>query len=150
MARKVSVKTQVQDLMDRAPLAVLATQGEEGPHTSLVAFTKADGIGDLLFATNRATKKFANIMSDCKVALLIDDRKNQVSDFMDAIALTAHGTAWELEGEERERMSLVYLEKHPHLVDFVASPSTALVRVKVSKLDVARRFQWVMELVPDD
>ena len=131
------------------PLAVLATSGEDKPHTSLVAFATAGEVERILFATNRATKKFANIKGNCQVALLVDNRTNQVSDFMDAIAVTAHGTAVELEGEDRGQMAEVFLAKHPHLMDFVASPSTALVMVEVSKYDVAKRFQWVMELVPD-
>jgi nitroimidazol reductase NimA-like FMN-containing flavoprotein (pyridoxamine 5'-phosphate oxidase superfamily) len=149
-AGKVSVRTQVQELLEKEPLAVLATKGSEGPHTSLVAFAMAGDMGRLLFATNKATKKFENLSTDCHVALLIDDRTNQVSDFMDAIALTAHGVSRELEGDERDDMAGPFLAKHPHLVDFVSSPTTALVMVEVSKYDVARRFQWVMELVPDD
>jgi hypothetical protein len=114
-----------------------------------VAFATVGGLGRILFATNKATKKFENVKANCQVALLVDNRTNRVSDFMDAIAVTAHGTAVELEGEERREMEGVFLTKHPHLRDFVASPSTALLRVDVSKYDVARRFQWVMELVPD-
>lgn len=137
------------DLLEKAPLAVLATSGDDKPHTSLVAFATAGSLGRIIFATNRATQKFANIRGNPQVALLVDDRTNRVSDFMDAIAVTAHGTARELEGDERRDMAEIYLARHPHLVGFVSSPSTALVLVEVDKFDVARRFQWVMELVPD-
>ncbi len=137
------------DLLEKAPLAVLATSGDDKPHTSLVAFATAGSMGRILFATNRATQKFANIQGNSQVALLVDDRTNQVSDFMDAIAVTAHGKARELEGDERREMAGIYLDKHPHMVGFLSSPTTALVLLEVSKFDVARRFQWVMELVPD-
>jgi len=147
---KMNPRTDVDDLLENLPLAVLATSGDDKPHTSLVAFATAGDQNRLLFATNKATKKFENIRSNCHVALLIDNRTNQVSDFMDAIAMTAHGTAVELEGEDRTRMAEVFLTKHPHLRDFLASPSTALLLVEVSKYDIARRFQWVMELMPDD
>ena len=144
-----NLRTEVGRLLEDQPLAVLATSGDDKPHTSLVAFSTVDGRGRILFATNKATQKYSNIMGNCQVALLVDNRTNQVSDFMDAIAVTAHGNAVELKGEERDRMAGVYLAKHPHLKDFLSSPSTALVLVEVTKFDVAKRFQWVMELVPD-
>jgi len=149
MVKGRNLRTDIEDLMEDTPLAVLATSGDDKPHTSLVAFATVGKMDRLLFATNRATKKFANIKGNSQVALLVDNRTNQVSDFMDAIAVTVHGTAGELGGEDRERMAGLYLAKHPHLKDFLASPSTALVLVEVSKFDVAERFQWVMELVPD-
>ena len=149
MAKRPNLKAEVEGLLGSQPLAVLATSGGDVPHTSLVAFATVVGLGRILFATNKATKKFENVKANCQVALLVDNRTNRVSDFMEAIAVTAHGTAAELEGEERREMEGVFLAKHPHLRDFVASPSTALLRVDVSKYDVAKRFQWVMELVPD-
>lgn len=142
-------RTEVAEILESLPLAVLATSGDDKPHTSLVAFATAGSLGRILFATNKATKKFSNIEGNRHVALLVDNRTNQVADFIDAIAVTAHGTAVELEGDDRESMADVFLAKHPHLKDFVASPSTALVMVEVSKFDVAKRFQWVMEMVPD-
>jgi len=129
---------------------VLATSGEAGPHTSLVAFSLAGSLWRLLFSTNMATKKYENLTRDDRVALLIDDRTNQVSDFMEAIAVTAHGTARQLRGEERDAMGELFLAKHPHLVDFLAAPTTALIAIDVGKYDVANRFQWVMELEPDE
>lgn len=149
MVKQKTLWTEVAELMESTPLAVLATSSDDKPHTSLVAFATAGSLGRVLFATNKATQKFDNIRGNCQVALLVDNRTNQVYDFMDAIAVTAHGTAVELEGEERDRMAEVYLAKHPHLVDFLDSPSTALVLVEVGKFDVAKRFQWVMEMVPD-
>jgi nitroimidazol reductase NimA-like FMN-containing flavoprotein (pyridoxamine 5'-phosphate oxidase superfamily) len=146
---KMNPETEFDDLLENLPLAVLATSGDDKPHTSLVAFATAGDQSRLLFATNKATKKFENMKANCQVALLIDNRTNRVTDFMDAIAVTAHGTATELEGEDRIRMEEVFLTKHPHLKDFLASPSTALVLVEVSKYDVAKRFQWVMEMVSD-
>ncbi len=146
---KMNPRIEVTDLLESVPLAVLATSGDDKPHTSLVAFANAGSMGRILFATNKATKKFSNIRGNSQVALLVDNRTNQVEDFIDAIAVTAHGTAVELEGDERRDMEEVYLAKHPHLRDFVASPSTALVMIEVSKFDIAKRFQWVMEMVPD-
>ncbi|UCC94126.1 MAG: pyridoxamine 5'-phosphate oxidase family protein [Thermoplasmata archaeon] len=146
---KTNPRTEVAQLLESLPLAVLATSGDGKPHTSLVAFATAGGVERILIATQRSTKKFVNIKANCQVALLVDNRTNQVSDFMDATAVTAHGTAVELEGEDRSRMAEVFLAKHPHLKDFVSSPSTALVMVEVSKFDVANRFQWVLEMVPD-
>jgi len=47
---------------------------------------------------------------------------------------------------ERQPFLPVYLEKHPYLEEFVASPTGALLRVKVDKYIVVTRFQEVMEI----
>jgi hypothetical protein len=40
----------------------------------------------------------------------------------------------------------VYLGKHPHLEEFVTSPTCALLRIKVEKYIVVTRFQEVREI----
>jgi len=63
-----------------------------------------------------------------------------------AAALTALGKVWELQGVEPQQFLQVYLEKHPYLEAFVASPTCALLRVKVDKYIVVTRFQEVREI----
>ena len=85
-------------------------------------------------------------MADFRVAVLVDNRRNDPTDFAAAAAFTALGKAWELQGVERQQFLTVYLGKHPYLEEFVASPTAALFRVRVDKYIVVTRFQEVREI----
>jgi len=134
-------------LLDTQSLAVLATRDNAGhPYCNLVAFASCDEMKSLLFATPRTTQKYKNLSFDTRVALLVDSRNNEESDFHDASAATALGTASELTGSEWEEKASLYLAKHPHLKEFVSSPTCALFRVTVETFYVVTRFQTVMKL----
>jgi hypothetical protein len=62
------------------------------------------------------------------------------------MAVTVLGVARELEGNEAEQAHETYLGRHPHLEQFISSPSTALLRLDVEKYILVRRFQDVIEL----
>jgi heme iron utilization protein len=136
----------LQDLFAKQSLAVLATQEEHQPYGSLVAFAATHDLKSLLFATTRATRKYGNLVRNPKVALVIDDRANQETDFHRAIAVTAMGSVAEVKGPEREKLLDLYLHKHPYLKDFVSSPTCALVRVDVDTYYAVSQFQNVMQL----
>jgi len=110
---------------------VLATQGEGQPYGSLVAFAETGDLKQLVFATHRDSRKFSNLTSDPRVALVIDSRSNNDLDFSNAVAITALGPAHEAAGGEREHLAGVYLAKHPSLVGFVGSPEVAVCSVEV-------------------
>jgi hypothetical protein len=119
----------IRELFESQKLAVLGTQNEGQPYANLVAFAPSHDLKCLYFVTARATRKYANIEADARVTVLIDNRSNQDSDFSQAAAVTATGTA-----------------KHPMLEDFVRSPSCALLQIRVETYYLVRRFQNVMEL----
>ena len=127
-------------------LAVIATQKEGQPFTNLVAFVATDDLKHLLFATTRATRKFANLTAHERVALLVDNRLNQASDFSNAVAVTAFGRAAEVEDAEREHFLNLYLAKHSHLEGFATAPTCALIKVEIDRYEVVQRFQNVLEL----
>jgi nitroimidazol reductase NimA-like FMN-containing flavoprotein (pyridoxamine 5'-phosphate oxidase superfamily) len=136
----------IKNLLESQQLAVLSTQNHGQPYCNLIAIAATDDLKYLLFATTRATRKYANLMADSRVALLVDNRRNEVADFTEAAALTALGKAWEVQGAERQQFLKVYLEKHPHLEEFVTGPTCALLRVKVDRYIVVTRFQEVREI----
>jgi len=136
----------IRNLLESQKLAVLATQNHGQPYSNLIAIAATADMKYLLFATTRATRKYANLMADPRVAVLVDNRKNDVTDFAEASALTALGKVWELQGLERQRLLDVYLKKHPYLSDFVAAPTCALLRIKVDKYIVVSQFQDVREI----
>ena len=104
---ETKLKRELQKLFKKQRLAVLATQKNGQPYSSLVAFAVTEDLKHLIFATSRATRKYDNFSSDSRVALLIDTRTNKVSDFHHAMAVTAVGTA--IEVEENIRRQHLYL-----------------------------------------
>ena len=141
-----SMRRDLEELLANQPLAVLSTQNEGQPYASLVAFAASEDLKALFFATTRATRKYANLSSDPRVAMLVDSRSNEVSDFRWAMAVTATGRAEEVEGQEKDIALRTYLAKHPHLDDFVSSPTCALLIIRVERYYVATRFQSVIEV----
>jgi nitroimidazol reductase NimA-like FMN-containing flavoprotein (pyridoxamine 5'-phosphate oxidase superfamily) len=139
-------KEQLQALFQTQMLAVLCTQNKGWPYGSLVAFASTDDLREIVFATPRTTRKYDNIDTDKRVALLIDNRSNKVEDFHQATAATAIGEIQEITAAKADPYVSLYLEKHPHLQDFVQAPTCALLRVKVEKYYIVNRFQHVIEL----
>ncbi len=136
----------VKDLFASQRLGVLATYGQGQPYSSLVAFAATNDLKYLVFATTRATRKYANLSTESRVALLVDNRSNQDTDFHRAIAVTALGKAEEIDEREKNQFLGLYLAKHPYLEDFVMSPICALLKISVDKYYMVSRFQNVMEL----
>lgn len=135
----------LKELLTGQPLAVLATDAGSGPYTSLVAVAISSDLRQLYFATLRTTRKWANLADNHHVSLLIDNRSNQVTDFSRTAAATIIGTAEELSGAELETGLAIFLNRHPQLAEFTASPSCALFRVQIASIYLVTRFQNVME-----
>lgn len=146
MEKTAQLKAFLKDLFYSQRLAVLATQSKKQPYGSLVAFMATNDLKHLLFVTTRATRKYDNISSNPRVAMVFDNRSNQESDFHQAAAVTATGVVKEVVGPEKEVFQKLYLSKHPYLKDFVSSPTCALLKVEVETYFVVSRFQNVVEL----
>jgi nitroimidazol reductase NimA-like FMN-containing flavoprotein (pyridoxamine 5'-phosphate oxidase superfamily) len=143
---EAKLKNELKKLFKKQRLAVLATHKNGQPYSSLVAFAVTEDLKHIIFATSRSTRKYEHFSSDGRVALLIDNRTNKVADFHSAIAVTAVGTAIEPDENSRQQLTHLYLAKHPHLKDFIQSPTCALIQVSVKTYYVVRTFQNVMEL----
>jgi nitroimidazol reductase NimA-like FMN-containing flavoprotein (pyridoxamine 5'-phosphate oxidase superfamily) len=140
------LRKRLKDLFASQRLGVLATYGEGQPYSSLVAFAATNDLKYLVFATTRATRKYANLSAESRVAILVDNRSNQDTDFHRAIAVTALGKAEEIDEREKNQFLKLYLAKHPYLAEFVNAPTCALLKVSVDRYYMVSRFQNVMEL----
>lgn len=143
-----TVKRDLRELLSSQPLAVLATHGQGQPYASLVAFASTDNLKSLYFATTRSTRKYANLSTAGRAAMLVDNRTNKASDFRWAMAATATGIAAEVDLRERTSALDLYLAKHPHLSEFVHAPNCALCEIRVDEFIVVTRFQNVVEVRP--
>jgi heme iron utilization protein len=140
------VKGDLKRLLESQSLAVLATENRGQPYASLVAFASSEDLRSLYFATTRSTRKYANLTSESRAAMLVDNRSNRASDFRWAMAATATGRAAEVNLGAVEKARDLYLSKHPQLKAFVHSPTCALCELQVRSFFVVTRFQSVVEV----
>ena len=143
MKDKAYWQKRLNTLFNEQKLCVIATQGANGPYTSLVGFYASKDLRHLYFATTKQTTKYRNLENDENVSILIDDRHNQQDDFHKSMAVTAIGKAAPTKDRE---LTKTYLEKLPHLESFVKAPTCQLVHVTVEKYFIVTRFQSVVEM----
>jgi len=140
------VRRRLRQLFHGQPLGVLATGGADAVHATLVAFATTEDLREVILATSRATRKFEMLRRNPQAALLVDDRSNEVSDFRDACAATAHGLTTEVEAVRLEELRRLYLDRHPYLDEFVRASSCALLSMAVETYDLVGNFQEVHTL----
>jgi nitroimidazol reductase NimA-like FMN-containing flavoprotein (pyridoxamine 5'-phosphate oxidase superfamily) len=143
----LEISVAVRETLDSQLFGVLATTGNEGVHTTIVAFATADDFRSILFATPAETRKLANLTSQDRVSLLVDDRKNDPDSIMQIHGVEARGRATVLSEEERQVYEPIYLAKHEILSRFLSG--SILVRIVVDAYDVVHRFQNVIALSPE-
>lgn len=146
MEKTTQFKKYLKSLLSKQKLAVLAIQDSKQPYGNLVAFIATDDLKHLLFATRRATRKYANISKNPRIAMVVDSRSNRVSDFKRAAAVTATGMVKEVVGPQKRRFQNLYLSKPPYLKEFVSSPTCALMKMDVETYYVVRQFQHLVVL----
>lgn len=137
------VPERLREMNDLERFAVLATQEEGRPYASLVAYALSPDLRTVIFATPKNTRKYKNIVKVDHVALLIDNRPRGLP-IAKGEAVTLTGRAKFLrKGRERDEMVRAYLDKHPDLKDFVESPTTALVALRIDQAVHVCDFQTV-------
>lgn len=139
------IQETIKSLLNSQQLAALSTQRNGQPYASLMAFACTDDLKEIVVATGKATRKHQNILEDCRVSLLVDNRSNREDDFHSAMALTVLGKALPVEASERLLYQDLYLSRHPYLEDFLTAPSTAFIKIMVYHYLLVSRFQNVME-----
>lgn len=145
MESRTDLTKKIKDLFDRQRIGVLSTQKGNRPYASLIAFAATDDFRHFIFATPRTTRKYANIISSHRAALLIDNRSNRMSDFRRAMAVTIVGRVRELRKSKKSRFIQLYTDKHSHLNDFIQSPTCAVLCLTAETLHIVDRFQHVVE-----
>lgn len=146
MSTPEQLRQLIRTLLDTQIQAVLATQHRQQPYTSLMAFAVTPDLRRIVFATYRATRKYANLLANPRAALLIDNRRNDSADYRNAVAISAQGTVHEVDVDRRTELLNLYLGKHPRLRDFVTAADCALLQLDVECYYVVSRFHNVDEL----
>ena len=126
--------------------AVLATESNGRPYTSLIAYAMTPDMKGLLFATPKKTSKYKNLLKNRNVSLLIDTRSQTSGDYMKTEAVTLLGAAMPVRrGRKWDELSGILMEKHPELAEFIQAATTALIFVEISYCYHISSFQTVSE-----
>jgi nitroimidazol reductase NimA-like FMN-containing flavoprotein (pyridoxamine 5'-phosphate oxidase superfamily) len=140
-----AMRERIIALLESQPLAVLATQRDGQPYSSLMAFAYLDDLSEFVVATSNSTRKHQNISEDARVSLLVDNRSNSEEDFHAAAALTILGIARPVEDHQRGKYQQLYLKRHPALEKFISGPSVTIFRIEIHHYLLVSRFQNVIE-----
>jgi heme iron utilization protein len=130
------LKMLLKEIFSTQYFAVLSSDENGQPYSNLVAFAITDDLKSLIFVTGRNTLKYRNIIKNQRVSLLIDNRTNNPADIEKATAITVIGDAHEESASESGFYTL-YLNRHPHLSQFVSKPDNALIVVTVAVFIIA-------------
>lgn len=140
------LEKKLRALFGSQKLGVLATGQKKMPHTSLVAFACSDDMRHIVFATPKATRKYANLLSNSCASFFIDNRSNKAADFKKAVGVTVSGSVRQIHKNKNSKLMKAYLDKHPHLRTFIASRACALMCLDIKTIYVVERFLNVTEI----
>lgn len=145
---RIQVLEDLRLLIKKEKHGVLATSGDKGPYTSLIALAFSDDLKTLIFATPRDSQKYRNIKAQSNISILIDNRKNSSSDYMNAEAITIVGKAVPARrgSVKYDELSGILSGKHPQLRSFIRASSTALIKVDITSFVHVTGFQTVTHL----
>ncbi len=136
------IPERLKDFDAKEYFAVLATDDGGMPYTSLVSYALTPDLKTLLFATPKGTRKYANILHSGKVTLLIDNRSKRKDRLLKTEAITIIGTARPVrKGKAWDRLTELFLGKHPELEKFLYAPTTALIAVEIVRCVHVGHFQ---------
>jgi len=137
MNKQSSIKEYIEGALRTSRLAVLATEGNGQPHTSLIAITPFGNFRQLIFATYRNTLKYRNIANNNKVAVLIERAFVNMTGLNESAVLTIIGHTEEINIKENSAAYQAHLKRHPEMESFMNSSDCALILV------IAQSFQVV-------
>ena len=125
-------------LVKEKNLCVLATVSEGKPHCSLMSYVTDEEGREIYMTSHRRTKKFANLMANPSVSLLIDTREeDRGSKRANVKALTVEGEFQKI--DDLARKDLIrerLLRTHPHLIDFIHDPDAEIFSIKVKSFQL--------------
>jgi hypothetical protein len=142
--RKFPFPEEITRLLSHHRFGVLATYGEGYPYTSLITLVFSADFRHLLFPTLRETRKYANLRHEAKVSVLLDNRSFDKSPEK-LYALTILGKAAETDQGMVAEGKELFLQRHPHLAEFLALSQTALIQITVNKVILVKELQKIRE-----
>lgn len=147
-------KTDLPEFLDIAlqtsRFGVLATEGDGQPHVSLIAITQVKGFRKLVFATYRNTRKYRNLITNGKVAVLLSGGDSDIPGLQNGSVITAVGHAEEIGITNYHAALQSHLNRHPELKVFLGSTDCALILINVEKYQIVQGIEQVTWLSVED
>jgi general stress protein 26 len=150
MNKQSKIKECIEGIIKTRRFAVLATEGEGQPHTSLIAITQFGGFRQLIFATYRNTRKYRNLVHNSKVAVLIEGEYVNMKGLKESIILTIIGHTEEISMAENEAAYQAHLKKHPEMESFMLSSDCALIMVIAQSYQIVYGIDDIKWIKADD
>ena len=146
----LNAKKSIRELLDSESFAVLSTQGDGQPYSSLISFAFSDDLKKLAFATPAGTRKLELMLKSDRVSILIDNRAAAPESLNSICAVTLTGRASVIkESKESEKWALELISAHPYLKAFVKAPGTVIILVEAENYFFVKNFQEVTAWNPD-
>jgi len=136
----------IADLFESQKFAVLSTQKNDQPYSSLVAFAVNADLNYFYFLTPNATRKYENLKANPKVCILVNNIRNNAEDIYNAVSVTGTGVSEIIDKSIEQKALDLYLRKHPNLKKFSKAPTTAFIRISMQRYFMVNRFQNVVEV----
>lgn len=130
---------EMMNVLAAQDMCVLATVNGEVPHCSLMAYITDERHRKVYMITHKNTKKYANLIANPAVCLLIDTRLSAKHSSREKVqALTINGIFEPVEQQETAALSDRFIEAHPHLRDFAMDDDAQVFAVKLQALQLLR------------
>ena len=125
---------EIERLIKKKDICVLATVSEGEPHCSLMNYISSDDCREIYMVTQKGTKKYRNLNTNPAVSLLVDTREeNPGPSRPEGKALTIAGVFQKMENENKKAMiKSKFIEKHPYLNTFMKDKDSEIFCVKVA------------------
>ncbi|WP_421903829.1 pyridoxamine 5'-phosphate oxidase family protein [Maridesulfovibrio sp.] len=130
--------TSCQELVRKCNILVLATSGESGIHTSLMAYACSADCNEIYMVSSRKSRKWQNLSQNPQVSLLIDDRDGKLSERRHEImALTVKGTFVPVTNDaEIKNIKSAIAETAPAIADAFSGPENSIIRIKADSFQL--------------
>jgi len=128
----------MKELVKTNDLCVLATVSEGRPHCSLMSYISDEDGHEIFLISNKTTKKYANLMENPVVSLLIDTREEEKGQRRIYIkALTVSGEFQTIDDSVKKGLIREkFLKRHPHLIDFLNDPGAEIFSIKTKSFQL--------------
>ena len=125
-------------LISKNNILVLATQGNDGVHTSLMAYASSSDCREIYMVSSRNSRKCENISLFPQVSLLIDDRDHKIRDRRHEIkALTIKGIYLPVQDKAEEKNILNHIsESVPQIAAAFSGPENMVIRIKAESFQL--------------
>ena len=150
MRNPITIKENVEGVLKACRLAVLATENDGQPHTSLIAITPVYGFRQLIFATYRNTRKYRNLVHNSKVALLIEGEYVNLKGVKEKVVLSIIGHTEDISISDNEAAYQAHLKRHPEMESFLLSSDCALIMVIAQSYQIVFGIDDISWITTDD